>query len=390
MAGLNVGVGLSRSKDATSAARDAALGALEQAGLKTATWALCFFTAHHLQHAEVVRETILRETGCTSLGGCSSMGVIAQGEEVESGAALALMVGGAPTMEAHSVLLPEDGEGLEAFADLGQWMSGSSLLIALPDTFQVDINRIRNRMNVEIPGLPVYGAGATDNGMVGISLQMGMEGVRNSSISALGLFGEFETAVGITQSCTALGSPHFITASKENVLIELDGRPALQTLIELGEKLELEDFQELVSEVMFGFPLDDENPQFSGETCLVRSLGGLEQENHGLVISFPLKDQTSMAFMRRNPKQAEKDMKRMVEQLQSGLSGPPDCGIYFDCAARGQSFYGRPGVDAQLITDQFGEFPLIGMYGGFELATALGLPHIYSYTGVLVLLRGRE
>jgi small ligand-binding sensory domain FIST len=389
MAGLNVGVALSQNPDAEAAARDASLGALEQAGLKTATWALCFFTGHHMQEAEALRTAILHETGCKSFAGCSSMGVIAQGEEVESGPALALMVGDAAVLESHSALLPDTGEGLGRFANLDRNLPGASLLIALPDSLQVDMNSVRSRMLMELPGLPVFGAGATDDGRAGLSLQMGMEGVSNRSISTLGLFGEFDLAVGITQSCAPLGDPHFITASRENILIELDGRPALQSLIDLGKELDLDDFQQLASQVMFGFPLDEENPRFSGKTCLVRALAGLDQETQGLVIPFPLKNQSSMTFMHRSPGSAEEDMGRMVTEARAELAGPPDCGIYFDCAGRGQGFYGRPGVDIGKISDCFGEFPLIGMYGGFELATALGIPHIYTYTGVLVLLRGR-
>ena len=388
MGALKVGVGLSLEEDSAGAAREAALLALDQAGLKAASWALCFFSGHHMSGAEAMRGAILEATGCSSLGGCSSMGVIVQGEEVESGPALALMVGHGGDVETRSALLPGDGQGLAEFQAAEGGASGASLLIALPDAFQVDINLVRNRMLAETPHLPIYGAGATDDGRVGISLQLGMEGVRNRSISLLGLSGAFEVAVGITQSCTLLGEPHFITASRENVLIELDGRSALESLIEQGQALGLDDFQQLAMQVMFGFPLDPENPQFTGETCLVRALGGLDQDSHGLVIPYSLMNQTSVAFMHRNPAAAEQDMQRMVADVQGRLSGPPELGIYFDCAARGQSFYGRPGVDVEKIGGQLGNFPIIGMYGGFELATALGLPHIYTYTGVLVLLRG--
>ena len=389
MAGLNVGVALSRNPNSEVAARDASLGALEQAGLKSASWALCFFTSHHMPNAEALRTAILHDTGCKSLGGCSSMGVIAQGEEVEGGPALALMVGDAALLESHSALLPDSGEGLARFANLRRSLPGDGLLIALPDSHQVDISNMHNRMRDELGGLPVFGAGATDDGRAGICLQLGMEGVSNRSISTLGLFGEFDLAVGITQSCTPLGDPRFITACKENILIELDGQPALQSLIALGQQLNLDDFQQLASQVLFGFPLDEENPRFTGETCLVRALGGLDQENQGLIIPFPMRNQGSMAFMHRHPGRAEEDMIRMVAEAQAALGGAPDCGIYFDCAGRGQGFYGRPGVDIGKIGERLGEIPLIGMYGGFELATILGITNVYTYTGVLLLLRAR-
>ncbi len=387
MSAFKVGVGLSREMDSGAAAREAAGNALEQAGLDSGAWALCFFSAQHLQSAEMLRAEILRETGCRSLCGCSTMGVIAAGEEREHLPGVAVMVGEADGIEPLSKMLAEDGGGLEPFRDVADTWRGNRLVIALPDSLSVNINQVRDRITAEMPDTPFFGAGATDDGRVGLSLQMGMEGVRNRSIAMLGLFGEFETAVGITQSCSAVGEPHFITSAKDNILIELDGRPALHAMIAQGKELGLEDFQQLATEVMFGFPLDVERPEFTGETCLVRPLSGLEQESHGLIVPFPVRNQSSMAFMHRNPVMAEKDMERMVHRAGEDLSGPPDFGIYFNCAARGHGLYGRQGVDSGIIAGRFGDVPIVGMFGGYELATALGLPHIYTYTGVLLLVR---
>jgi small ligand-binding sensory domain FIST len=77
----------------------------------------------------------------------------------------------------------------------------------------------------------------------------------------------------------------------------------------------------------------------------------------------------------------------MLRDLKERMTGPPDFGIYLDCAARGRRLYGREGVDTEQIREAFGRFPLIGMLGGFELATPRGLPLLYTYTGVLLLAR---
>jgi small ligand-binding sensory domain FIST len=138
---------------------------------------------------------------------------------------------------------------------------------------------------------------------------------------------------------------------------------------------------------MFGFPLDPERPSFEGEACVVRHLAGLEQAHHALVMPEPVPLHHTMSFMHRNGKAAERDMQRMVEGARARLSGPPDFGVYFDCAGRGQGLYGRNGVDSAAIRERLGEIPLIGMFGGYELATTLGSARMYTYTGVLVLVR---
>jgi small ligand-binding sensory domain FIST len=139
---------------------------------------------------------------------------------------------------------------------------------------------------------------------------------------------------------------------------------------------------------MLGFPLDSLQPRFDGESCLVRHVLGFDQKTGGIVVPDRLDGQTSMIFMHRNAEQAERDMRRMTGALHERLEGVPDFGIYFDCAARGRRLYGREGVDTSVIRAQLGEFPLIGMFGGFELATTQGFPMLYTYTGVLILVRG--
>ncbi|HEX7929091.1 MAG TPA: FIST N-terminal domain-containing protein [bacterium] len=387
MPNVNVGVGISREADTDVAVRNALQAALEQANLERAPWAFCFFTSAHLSHADVIRETILEQAGCQALCGCSAVGVLGRGEEIERGPGVVVMVGASPSLAAMSQILPHDGAGLGQLAAVDEMRGETRALIVLPDSFRVDNTALRDRLESEVPATQVVGAGATDDGTLGISLQVGMEGVRSSSIALMGLSGKMEMAVGITQSCQAVGEPHFITQAKDFVLVELDGRPALHSFIDQGRALGIEDFQQAANQLLFGFPLDSQQPKFTGEACMVRPLAGFDQASHGLVVPYPFKPQSTMGFMHRNPETAERDMSRMVNTVAGQLSGAPDFGIYFDCAARGKGLYGRPDVDVQAIHKRLGDFPLIGMFGGFEVATALGIPQVYTYTGVLVLFR---
>lgn len=391
MSPAQVGVGLSQEADTATAVRRAVHDAMDEAGLARAAWALCFFSSDHLRSADVVRRTVLELTGCDALCGCSAHGVIGRGQEVQGRPGVAVMVGTCPSVEAHSRMLPEDLYGLaDLRADLSAVPGGAAAAIVLPDSFRVDNTVLQQRLAQELAPIASYGAGATDDGTRGLSVQVGVEGVRSGTVAMLGLGGEYECGVGVTQSCTVVGEPHFITEARDFTLIELDGRSALETFIEQGRALGLDDMQQAVQELLFGFPLDTEAPEFTGDACLVRPLAGFDQATHGLVIPYPLQTHTTMGFMHRNPENAERDMTRMVRQAAAGLSGRPDFGVYFDCAARGRGLYGREGVDVDAIHEHFGPFPLIGMFGGFELATVQRLPHVYTYTGVLVLVRARD
>jgi small ligand-binding sensory domain FIST len=45
-----------------------------------------------------------------------------------------------------------------------------------------------------------------------------------------------------------------------------------------------------------------------------------------------------------------------------------------------------PGIDTAYIGQTLGDFPLIGMFGGYELAPLGRKNHLFAYTGVLALI----
>jgi small ligand-binding sensory domain FIST len=52
--------------------------------------------------------------------------------------------------------------------------------------------------------------------------------------------------------------------------------------------------------------------------------------------------------------------------------------------------YGIPGIDSAYIKQILGDFPLIGMFGGYELAPLGRANHLFAYTGVLALITSGE
>ena len=382
VARIRVGVGLSLLEDSVAAGRQATSAAMEQAGLEHAGWALCFFSTHHMHRADVLQRTVLEQTGCLAMAGCSAPGVIGAGQEVEGKPGVVVMVGLGRSMHAHSTLLTGEGHG---FAELNAPAGSTTLL--LPDAYRVNTEILERRLAAQIPGANLFGAGAADDGTLGICLQMGLEGVRSASIAALTFTGDYQLATGITQSCRMVGDPHFITGCHDYILSEIDGRPAVHAFMDQGEALGLEDMQATAERVLFGFPLNPTQPEFTGEKCIVRPLGGFDQASSGLVVPYPMQPHGTVAFMLRDSKSAEQDMQRMVLGLQEAKHWRPDFGVYFNCAARGESLYGRPGADLEVIRDYLGNFPLIGLNGGFEVATVLEQARIYTYTGVLLLFR---
>jgi small ligand-binding sensory domain FIST len=93
----------------------------------------------------------------------------------------------------------------------------------------------------------------------------------------------------------------------------------------------------------------------------------------------------------RAGRRAREDLNQMLERQAANLAGrKPAFGFYFNCCARGSSLYGIPGIDSAYIKQILGDFPFIGMFGGYELAPLGRANHLFAYTGVLALITSGE
>jgi len=103
---IRAGVGFSAAPNPRNAAAEATAAALAQAGLHSATGALCFVTPAYGAAYPMILRTIASEANTREVVGCSGMGVIAGEKEVESGNALAVLVFGGDEIHATRFFVP--------------------------------------------------------------------------------------------------------------------------------------------------------------------------------------------------------------------------------------------------------------------------------------------
>lgn len=195
---------------------------------------------------------------------------------------------------------------------------------------------------------------------------------------------------GLTQGCTPLGGRHRITRSHRNLLIELDGLPALEVFKEdIGELLS-RDLNRVGGYIYAALPV----PGSDRGDYTVRALLGIDPEQQVIAIGELVEPGGSVLFCRRDAAGARDDTLRMLREIGTRLQGPPAGGLYFSCVGRGRSLFGPDSAELKLIREELGEFPLVGLYCSGEIYH----DHLYGYTGVLVLfcdearasVRGRD
>jgi small ligand-binding sensory domain FIST len=203
------------------------------------------------------------------------------------------------------------------------------------------------------------------------------DGLGANGFAGLMLAPGIAVATGLTQGCTPIGPVHRIDEARDNVVMVIDGRPALAVFTEdIGPGL-ASDLRRVGGLIFAGLPV----PGSDTGDYLVRNLMAIDPGRGWLVLGAEIAAGDPIVFCRRDPESARRDMVRMVSQLAGRLSGPPKAGIYVSCVARGAALFGEAGAETALIREGLGEFPLIGFFANGEISR----DRLYGHTGVLTL-----
>lgn len=225
-------------------------------------------------------------------------------------------------------------------------------------------------------------------------------------------FGEDVALVSrVTQGCQPLGREREVTAAEGNVLLELDGEPALDVLLEEA-RISLDQPQAAMQRlratlVGLNEPGGDVigRPGTFGADVVVRHIIGLDPARRGVAIASQVATGMRMAFCSRNVQAARADLVRMCAEIREELepqelpqsvaaaladseaqSAPHVArriagAVYVSCAGRGGPHFGGDSAELQIVRHALGDVPLVGFFAGGEIARH----HLYGYTGVLTV-----
>ena len=380
---------MSRLHESGEAVDEALKQAFQQSGLAQADWLLVFITPQHIAQSARIYETLQKESGTQFISGCSGLGVLSEQGEIFNEPGMVVMVGQTPNLEVISTCKfqeLEDSAGVnqQIKEELERFAGENPLFLFFPDVYQHQPYNFINMLNYVQSDPMVFGAGSCDDGSGRISVQFGAEGVVVNGAGGMGFKGVPEFTAGVTQSCKTIGDPMFVTDFEDDLVLTLDGTPALEVFSRVASELEFDNLENAARQLLISFPLDPEEPKFEGESSMVRHLTGIDVARQGLQVSQIVEKGTVVSFAYRSAVSARDDLNAMLKRMKK--EKPPSFGIYFNCAARGEALYGKSDVDIQLIHEQLGDFPLAGMFGGYEMAKVPRGLQLYTYTGVLVLI----
>jgi len=316
---------------------------------------------------------LLRErTGVQQWVGSVGIGICASGQEYLDEPAVALMLGEFP---------PDSFEVLPTIRGLEGMPSGPFLLNGVPANFAVvhvdprngQASALVSALSKKIEsGFVVGGLTSSRRGYYQVA-----NVITSGGVSGVLFTGDVVVATRLTQGCRPAGPRHTITECQKNVIVTLDGRPALDVLAEdVGERLTRSP-QRLGGRIFAGFPvLGSDRSDY-----LVRNLIGVDPESKVVAVGESVREGMPMMFCRRDAGNAVEDMVQMLESMKEGLFTRPRGAVYYSCLGRGASLFGPNSEELTLIRQSLGDIPLVGFFCNGEISC----DRLYGYTGVLTL-----
>jgi small ligand-binding sensory domain FIST len=389
---IRAGVGQSKNPSTAQAVSEAAEQAMVQAGISRAAGGVIFFTADHAGQSSELVATLARAIGTDCVAGASGAGVLTGAGEIEGDHGVAVMVFATEQFFARPFLF-EPLRGNEA--NLGETFGGflakaqdeKSLMLLFPDTYNGNAQSLLQAIQARAGFHPIAGAGASENGAAGATYQLCGDKLATNALAGMYISGALDTHIDITQGCQPITQPMTITKAENNLIHEIDHRPALEVFAKLLKGPLAEDLRRALTVLFVGLPADRGENSVAAGKYLVRNIIGLDPDKGIVAVADQVSEGQSMIFALRDGQRARDDLQEMLQRQLARLNGKqPALGFYFNCCARGSSLYGIPGIDAAYIKQVLGDFPLIGMFGGYELAPLWRTNHLFAYTGVLVLV----
>ena len=392
------GVGFSTARNPRSAAAEATAAALAQAGISRATGALCFATPAYGAAYPMILRTVASEAHTREVVGCSSMGVIAGETETESGHALAVLVFGGneneiratrffvPTLRGRAA-----GVASDVAASVRPKLDKSNLLILFADTYNFEAEATIEALATELPGVTIAGGGASEDGSIGETFVFCGDTISSNAVSGMLISGEFELTLANSIACGLIGTAHRVTAARDNIVIELDGRPAYEVFEEAAGPLAA-DLRRAIAYVFVAISVYENAQTIERGQFVVRNIVGASEEHGVIAVAFQPKVGDTIGFVLRDAERSREDLKATLDDLNDRLDHkpPPAFDLYFNCVSRGAGLYNIPGHDSAYIRRALGPIPIAGFFTGFEISSLAEQTSLLQYSGVLALISGKK
>ena len=351
---------------------------------------LAFVTDHHASGFAQLSTGLARRFPGALVAGCTAGGAIGGGEEVEHRPALALVAANLPAVRLTGLHLGPDPTDWPPAHARGAGEDEPTAVLLLPCPLTSPTEQLlawtdeRWPHAVKIGGLA--SGGMTSHGPAANTLFLGDTRHREGAV-VVTFAGDIAVDTIVAQGCRPIGPVFAVTKGLGNVILELDGEPALAQLERLHATLTPEERALCRHSLFIGLHA---GPGGRGRgvrrrDVLVRNIMGCDRRAGAIAIAAPIAVGDVVQFHLRDAETSDQDLRELLAEPQAAAAGA----LLFSCVGRGQLLYGHAGHDSRAFREAFGAVPLAGFFCNGEIGPVGGRTFMHGYTSAFALFRRR-
>ncbi|MCC6228767.1 MAG: FIST C-terminal domain-containing protein [Phycisphaerales bacterium] len=408
--------GVGAHADATEAATIAAGACRARLG-DSADVAMVFFSKALADGAGEIASVVHEILGPKAVVGVSGDGVVEGSREYEDAPAVSIWAARMPGVEFSTfddedlgLGIPRDpGDPLE-FEAIGAENLRATFVFADPrsvPTIRVvpALNRAIRRPDAWPVLLGGLASGGTDDNPS--ALIRGRTSKRRGLVG-LNIHGSVCVETVVSQGCRPIGPNFVITKAKNNVILELGGKPAAAALHEVIQQLN-ERERSLISRGLFiGRVVNEYKDRFGRADYLIRAVVGVDRTMSAIGVGDLIRVGQTVRFHLRDAATAHEDLAMLLDSQQ--LRDPPVGAILITCNKRGCSLFGGPHHDATMVSRAFqtlpagedlakagrsisptgaasDELPMAGFFAAGEFGPAGSESYVHGHTACVTMFR---
>jgi small ligand-binding sensory domain FIST len=352
---------------------------------------LAFVSGPGPGRARDTAEAIRRALSPGTFAAVSARGVVTREHEVEQGVGLSVVAARLPGVDVRPFLLTRDLWG-EPVEDLGAFdlrapgARGAELVIVLGDPFSLDMERVLGLFNRWAPGVRVVGGLASAANRPGGNTLVLNDWSAHEGGFAIALHGALRADVVVSQGCEPVGPPLDVTHVENNVILTLDGQPAVERVEQVLSTMPEAERGRLRQGLYVGRPARGEA---SGRgDYLIRNLLGADRDRGAIAVADVIGPREKIRLHVRDGKAALDDLHMLLspQAFDTAASGA----LLFACNGRGKALFGEPDRDIRTLQEALhSATPCAGMFCAGELGPVGERNFLHGHTASIAIIRPR-
>ena len=343
-------------------------------------FAVVFVSGHFKKRVGDIRSAVAELLRPNVLIGCTAGAVVCGSREIEDQSALAIFGG---SCDGEVVPLRIDNRS-DLLHDTEKPLADTDIhtMLLLADPFSFPAETALAQCRSLYPKVQIIGGlvSSTDPSS-GDCLLLDGEIYRDGAVALL-IKGEVVVEPLVSQGCRPVGSPLIITRSRDNMIYELGGRPALQRLEEMIEVMPEKEKMLVNHGLHVGRVIDEHKLEFSRGDFLIRAVIGADRDSGVVAIGDLAPVGSTIQFQVRDASSATEDLTQLSSRIPMA-----DGALLFTCNGRGTNLFEAPNHDASEVAARIKGEAVAGMFCAGEIGPVSEQSFLHGFTASAAVFR---